>query len=104
MKLLNLKTLLGSSKEKLDEILAPTRAKLIQTKINLEIAQLEVSVDEKKKQMQESIINSKDIDVRKLKDMVNEVSVLELDISTYQDIIADLFAPDEAVAPVAANA
>ncbi len=95
-KLLPLVELFALTKDKLNEKLAPSRAKLVKTKIELEIANLGVSLDEKKSKIQEVYAKDKDFKAIDLKNLVQDISLLELDIDTYTDILEQLFPIEEA--------
>lgn len=89
-KLLPLKEVLALSKEKLDEKLAGTRAKIIKSKADLFMANLETEIVTKGSEIQE-LVAKKDFDFAKLVDLREEVSMLEIRYEGAEEILEQLF-------------
>lgn len=90
MKLRPFKEMIGLSKEKLDEAMAPIRAKQVKSKAELEMAKLEADILTKETKIQEACID-KDINLPKLIDMLDEVALLERRLNQYGKVLKQLF-------------
>ena len=90
MKLMPLKEILSMSKEKLDEALAPIRAKQLKSTAELEMAKLEDEIVRKQRAVTEKL-STKDINFPSLMDDLDEISLLELRMTNYEDVLAQLF-------------
>lgn len=90
MKLIPLKDMLAFSKEKLDEKLAPARAKQIKSKAELKMAELEERIGSKQNEVQE-LYAKRDFDFDKLMDILDEIAILELRHANYKEVIEQLF-------------
>ena len=93
MELRPFKELVGMSKEKLDEALAPIRERQVKSKAELKMSELEADIIRKETQVQELCIE-KDIDLEKLLNLLDEVALLERRIKQYQVVLEQLF-PEE---------
>lgn len=98
MKLRPFKELIGLSKEKLDEAMAPNRARMVQAKAELEKVKLEQDILTKETAVQE-MCAQKDLDFPRLMDRLDEIELLERKLSQYSEVLAQLFPPE--VAPTA---
>ena len=93
MELRPFKELVGMSKEKLDEALAPIRERQVKSKAELKMSELEADIIRKETQVQELCIEN-DIDLEKLLNLLDEVALLERRIKQYQVVLEQLF-PEE---------
>lgn len=93
MQLKPFKELIGLSKEKLDEAMAPIRARQVRLQANLEQSKLESDIVTKETQVQE-MLTSKTVDFPKLMDKLDEIALLERRKEQYNDVLAQLF-PEE---------
>lgn len=87
------KELIGLSKEKLDEAMAPIRARTVQAKAQLEQAKLDGEILAKESAIQELCIR-KDIDFPALLDALDALALLERRRAQYVNVLAQLFPPD----------
>lgn len=94
MKLKPFKDLIALSKEKLDEALAPIRARQVKAKAELQLAELDSKILNLETQVQE-ICACKDIDLVKLMDTLDEVALLERRKEQYAEVLAQLFPEEE---------
>lgn len=90
MKLKPFKDMIALSKEKLDEAMAPIRAKQVKSKAELEMAKIEADILTKETEIQE-ICTDKDIDLPKLIDLIDEVALLERRKKQYCKVLKELF-------------
>ncbi len=89
------KKLITMSKEKLDELKANTRAKEMKAKATMEISQLEGQILEKQAAI-ENLGSAYPINFSKLLDEIEELQLLELRKSKFEELVAALFPEDEA--------
>lgn len=94
MQLKPFKEILAMSKEKLDEALAPIRARTVRSKAELEMAKLDTDIITKEAKVQE-FCTEKEINLPKLLDLLDEVDLLERRRTKYADVLEQLF-PTEA--------
>lgn len=90
-----LKELIALSKEKLDEAMAPMRARREKAKAELEMVKIESSMLDMEGKIQE-MLTGKNIDFPKLMDRLDEYALLERRKQQYDDILLQLF-PEEKV-------
>lgn len=90
MKLKPFKELVGLSKEKLDEAMAPIRARQFKSQTELEMAKLEADILTKETKVQE-MFTDKDPDLPKAMDMLDEIALLERRKDQYRDVLDQLF-------------
>lgn len=90
MKLRPYKDLIKLSKEKLDEAMAPIRARQVQAKAELEMTKLEADILDKETKVQEMCIE-KDINLSKLIDNLDEIALLERRKAQYEKVLTQLF-------------
>jgi len=90
MQLRPFKELIALSKEKLDEAMAPIRARQVQSKAELEMAQLDADILTKQTKVQEACC-AKDINFPALIDLLDDVAVLERRREQYEAVLAQLF-------------
>lgn len=93
MKLKPFKEMIGLSKEKLDEAMAPIRARQVRLQANLEQSKLESDIVGKETLVQE-MLTSKTVDFPKLMDRLDEIALLERRKEQYDEVLAQLF-PEE---------
>ena len=94
MELQPLKAMLVMGKEKLNELLAPARAKMIKAKADLEMAKLEEQILGKEGAVQElfaSFTEEKKVDFPKLMDMLDEIEILKGRQAQYEIVLQQLF-------------
>lgn len=94
MKLKPFKELVGMSKEKLNEAMAPIRARQVQAKADLEMSKIEADILNKETAIQE-MCTDKDIDLPKLIDKLDEVALLERRKAQYGKVLKQLFPDDK---------
>jgi len=92
MKLKPFKELIGLSKEKLDEALAPMRARQVKAQAELEQAKLDESLISIESQMQE-VCSQKTIDFPRLLRLMDDYALAERRKKQYSKIVTELF-PD----------
>jgi hypothetical protein len=90
MKIKPYKDLIKLSKEKLDEAMAPIRARQVQAKADLEMSKLEADILDKETKVQEMCIE-KDINLPKLIDSLDEIALLERRKAQYEKVLKQLF-------------
>jgi hypothetical protein len=95
MNLRPLKEILAMSKEKIDEALAPIRARQIKAKAELEMARLEETLASGESKVLE-MCTQKDINFEKLLDQLDEIALTERRLEQYKSVLVQLF-PVEAV-------
>lgn len=93
MKLKPFKEMIGLSKEKLDEAMAPIRARQVRLQANLEQSKLESDIVGKETQVQE-MLTSKTVDFPRLMDRLDEIALLERRKEQYDEVLSQLF-PEE---------
>jgi hypothetical protein len=92
MQLKPLSEMLKLSKEKLEEILAPTRVRKMKAKADLESAKLEEQAAGLEQEIA-TLATAKDIDFAKLTDKMDELALTNRKITQLDEIIAQLFPP-----------
>lgn len=92
MKLQPYKTLIALSKEKLDEAMAPIRARQVRLKARAAQADLDAEIVGIETKVQESL-TSKDVNFPALMDRLDEVALLERRKEQYDEVLGQLF-PD----------
>lgn len=90
MELKPFKELIKLSKEKLDESLAPMRARAVKAKAELEMAKLDERRVQLEMQVQE-ICAQRDIDFTQLLAKMDEHDLNERRLAQYQQLLAQLF-------------
>jgi hypothetical protein len=93
MNLKPFKDLIGLSKEKLNEALAPIRARQVKAKADLEISQIETNLLSLETKVQE-MCAEKDINLPALLDKLDEIALLERRKEKFADIVVQLFPED----------
>lgn len=93
MQLRPFKDLIAMSKEKLDEAMAPIRARQVKSKAEMEMAQLDADLLTAETEIQEMCID-KDINFPKLLDKLDKVALLERRKKQYGKVLAQLFPKD----------
>lgn len=93
MKLQPYKTLIALSKEKLDEALAPIRARQVRLKARAAQADLDAEIVGIETKVQEQL-TGKDVNFPCLMDKLDEIALLERRKDQYDEVLAQLF-PDE---------
>lgn len=101
MKLRPFKELIALTKEKLDEAMAPIRARQVRLKAELEMSKIESEIVNLETSVQE-MCTHKDIDLPRLIDKLDDIELLEHRRDKYQEVLDQLFpketAEDKAVA------
>lgn len=95
MQLKPFKELIALSKEKLDEAMAPIRARQVQFRADLEMAKLDADILTKETLVQE-MCTHKDIDLTLLLNRLDEIALLERRREQYVEVIGQLFPEREA--------
>lgn len=95
MKLKPFKELIALSKEKLDEAMAPIRARQVKSQAELEMAKLDASILTAETDVQESCAQ-KDIHLPSLINKLDNLALLERRKEQYGEIITQLFPEGEA--------
>lgn len=90
MKLKPFAQLIALSKEKLDEAMAPIRARHVKSKAEMEMAQLDADLLTKETEVQEMCCH-KDIDFRGLLSKLDDIALLERRKKQYQKVLSELF-------------
>ena len=90
MELKPFKDIIKLSKEKLDEAMAPVRARQVKAKAELEMSKLEADILDKQTKVQEMCLD-KDINFPKLLDTLDSVALLERRQTQYKDVLSQLF-------------
>lgn len=93
MKLKPYKELIALSKEKLDEALAPVRARQVKTQAELEMAKIDETLISTEARIQE-LCAQKQIDFPTLLRLMDECALAERRKKQYEKILVDLF-PEE---------
>lgn len=94
MQLKPLREMLAMSKEKIDEALAPMRARGIKAKAEMEMAKLEETLITAEQKIVEAC-TKKDINFEAILDQLDEVSLTERRIEQYKGLLNQLF-PEQA--------
>lgn len=90
MQLKPFKELIALSKEKLDEAMAPIRARQVKSKAELEMAKLDADILSKETNVQE-MCAAKDIDLPMLMERLDEIALLERRKKQYGKVLQQLF-------------
>ncbi len=90
MRLTPLAELLAMTKDKIDETLAPIRARQIQAKAELETAKLEERAATLEREIQEAC-TSKDINFSAVIDKMDEYDLTQRRIKQFRQVVEDLF-------------
>lgn len=90
MELRPFKELISLSKEKLNEAMAPIRARHVKAKADLEMSKLDADILNRETKIQEMCID-KDIDLPKLIDELDEIALLERRRDQYSKVLNQLF-------------
>ena len=90
MKLKPFAEIIAMSKEKLDEAMAPIRARQVKSKAEMEMAQLDADILTKETEVQE-MCTKKDIDFRGLLAKLDEIALLERRKKQYGKVLEELF-------------
>jgi len=85
--------LIGLSEDKLNETLAPARAKAVKAKVDLEMAKLETQILTRETGIQEAFTKP-DVDLPRIIDEIEDISLLKLRQELYKDVLTQLF-PEE---------
>ena len=93
MKLKPFKELIAMSKEKLDEAMAPIRARQVRSQAELEMAKLDAEILTLESDIQESC-TKKEINFPALLDKLDKVALLGRRKGQYDKVLADLFPKD----------
>lgn len=95
MELKPFKQLIALSKEKIDEAMAPIRARQVKGKAELEMAQLDADILTEETNVQEICI-SKDINFPYLLNKLDRIALLERRREQYTKVLVQLFPKEEA--------
>lgn len=90
MKLKPFAQIIAMSKEKLDEAMAPIRARQVKSKAEMEMATLDADILTKETQVQE-MCTTKDIDFKGLLAKLDEIALLERRKKQYSKVLEELF-------------
>lgn len=90
MKLKPFKELIAMSKEKLDEAMAPIRARQVRSQAELEMARLDADLLTKEGEVQE-MCTKKEINFPSLLDRLDQIALLERRKKQYSDVLKQLF-------------
>lgn len=90
MKLKPFRELIAMSKEKLDEALAPIRAKQVETQAELEMAKIDEELISTEAEIQE-LCAARQIDFTKLLKLMDKYDLAERRKKQYKKILTDLF-------------
>lgn len=90
MKLKPFAELIALSKEKLDEAMAPIRARQVKSKAEMEMAGLDADMLTKETEVQEMCCK-KDIDFKALLAKLDEIALLERRKKQYSKVLSELF-------------
>ena len=94
MQLKPFKDIIALSKEKLNEAMAPIRAKHVKSKAGVEMAKLEADILDRETKVQE-MCTQKDIDLGRLMDELDEIALLERRKEQYAIVLEQLFPEDK---------
>lgn len=84
------KELIALSKEKLDEAMAPVRARKVKAVAELELAELDTELVNNETKLQE-ICTSKDINFKQLMDTLDDIALVERRQKQYSEVLEQLF-------------
>lgn len=87
------KELIAMSKEKLNEAMAPLRARAVKAQAEMEMTKLESDVIALQSSVQEMCVE-KEINFTRLFDKLDEIALLERRLEQYNDVLSQLF-PDD---------
>jgi len=90
MKLKPFRELIAMSKEKLDEAMAPIRARQVKSQAELEMARLDADLLTHEGQVQE-MCTQKEINFPNLLDKLDKIALLERRKKQYSDVLKQLF-------------
>jgi len=90
MKLKPFAELIAMSKEKLDEAMAPIRARQVRSQAELELAKLDAEILTAESEIQE-LCTKKEINFPNLLDKLDKAALLERRKSQYNAVLAQLF-------------
>lgn len=90
MQLKPLKEILAMTKEKIDEALAPVRARQIKAKAELEVAKLQEKLMTLEREIQEACVK-KDIDFTIVLSKMDEFDLTTRKVKQFDQLVADLF-------------
>lgn len=90
MKLRPFKELIAMSKEKLDEAMAPIRARQVKAQAELELSKLDAELLGHEGQVQE-MCTQKEINFPSLLDKLDKIALLERRKKQYADVLKQLF-------------
>lgn len=90
MKLKPFRELIAMSKEKLDEAMAPIRARQVKSQAELEMARLDADLLTHEGQVQEMCMQ-KEINFPNLLDKLDKIALLERRKKQYSDVLKQLF-------------
>ena len=93
MELKPFKELIAMSKEKIDEALAPMRARAVKARAELEMAKLEETRITLESSIQEMCVG-KEINFKTLLDKMDEYDLNERRLKQYTNVLAQLFPKD----------
>lgn len=93
MKLKPFKELIAMSKEKLDEAMAPIRARQVRSQAELEMAKLDADILTLESEVQESC-TKREIDFPAMLAKLDKVALLERRKKQYDKVLAELFPKD----------
>lgn len=94
MELKPFKELISLSKEKLDEAMAPIRARQVRSKAELEMAKLEAEILNGETAVQEFFTN-KDVNFPNLMDKLDDIAMLERRKKQYEVVLSQLFPKED---------
>lgn len=84
------KELIAMSKEKLNEAMAPLRARAVKSQADLEMSKLEGEIITIQAYVQEMCVE-KEINFPAMFERLDEIALLERRLKQYQDVLAQLF-------------
>lgn len=90
MKLKPFKELIAMSKEKLDEAMAPIRARQVKSQADLEMAKLDADILTQEGEVQE-MCTKKEINFPALLDKLDKIALLERRRKQYGEVLKQLF-------------
>ena len=90
MKLKPFKELIAMSKEKLDEAMAPIRARQVRSQAELEMAKLDADILNLETEVQEAC-SKKEINFPALLDKLDKIALLERRRKQYNKVLEELF-------------
>lgn len=94
MQLKPFKDLIGLTKEKLNEAMAPIRARQVRAKADLEMSKIDTSLLDLETKVQEMCVE-KDIDLPSLMSKLDEIALLERRKKQYGEVLLQLFPPED---------